>query len=334
MTDRLVLALDGSTRVCGAALLRPGDAAVGRRRRAGRPLPTGGRRGGGRLGDGGWEVAARRAESDGRGQARVLLRLVDEMLEERGAGPGDLGAIVAGVGPGTFTGARITVATARGLALSLALPVFGVSTLAALAAGAVAEALAAGVGAGAGEMEAGAWERVIPVVDARRGQVFFGVYEARAAAGGGSGSVWARCEDFGVCDGVRFGDMLGGRGWTRAVVVGEDRSLIGDLYPETKFLGAQVEAERLVMGQEFVQDGSGPVQPSPVSHWLLDLCTRAPFAVAGAASGSTADRAGERLGSDGSGLGTPEAVRPIYVRSPDADVHITKMKDPWAGDNV
>ena len=27
--------------------------------------------------------------------------------------------------------------------------------------------------------------------------------------------------------------------------------------------------------------------------------------------------------------GTPEAVRPIYVRAPDADLHITKMKDPW-----
>jgi hypothetical protein len=36
-------------------------------------------------------------------------------------------------------------------------------------------------------------------------------------------------------------------------------------------------------------------------------------------------RAG-RLGD----AGTPEAVTPIYVRSPDADIHITKMKDPWA----
>ena len=30
-------------------------------------------------------------------------------------------------------------------------------------------------------------------------------------------------------------------------------------------------------------------------------------------------------------LGSPEAVKPIYVRSPDADIHITKMRDPWAG---
>jgi hypothetical protein len=28
--------------------------------------------------------------------------------------------------------------------------------------------------------------------------------------------------------------------------------------------------------------------------------------------------------------GSPEAVKPIYVRSPDADIHITKMRDPWA----
>lgn len=70
MTDRLVLALDGSTRACGAALLRLRNPAE-----CGRP------------GEGGWETVCRRVDLDGRGQARILLRLVDEMLGELGAVP-------------------------------------------------------------------------------------------------------------------------------------------------------------------------------------------------------------------------------------------------------
>jgi hypothetical protein len=34
-------------------------------------------------------------------------------------------------------------------------------------------------------------------------------------------------------------------------------------------------------------------------------------------------------GGEGGGVGTPESVKPIYVRPPDADIHITKMRDPW-----
>ncbi|OFW63930.1 MAG: tRNA (adenosine(37)-N6)-threonylcarbamoyltransferase complex dimerization subunit type 1 TsaB [Actinobacteria bacterium RBG_13_63_9] len=318
MTDRLALALDGSTRVCSAALLLPAGAGKAGGRLVGGSLRAEGRRGG-RLGEGSWEVVARRAEVDGRGQAKVLLRLVDEMLEQLGAGPAELGAIVAGVGPGTFTGVRITVATARGLALALAIPVFGVSTLSALAAGAAAGAGAAGAAMG---------ERWVPVVDARRGQVFFGVYEA-CADPGRSGRVWTRSEDLGVCDRVGFGEMLAGRGWARALVVGEDRSLVGDLPPEARFLGAEVEAECLVRGQELVEEGTDLVQRSRVSRWLLEAFTREPFAL----SGATRNGAGVTLGPDAGGLGTPEALRPIYVRSPDADVHITKMKDPWADDS-
>jgi len=83
--------------------------------------------------------------------ARTLLEDVDALLRQGGAHPRDLDAIVVGIGPGSFTGVRIGLATARGLALSLDLSGAGVSTLAALAAGAPG---------------------AIPVVDAKRSEVF------------------------------------------------------------------------------------------------------------------------------------------------------------------
>jgi tRNA threonylcarbamoyladenosine biosynthesis protein TsaB len=84
-------------------------------------------------------------------RAVTLLEDVDALLRQGGAHPRDLGALVVGVGPGSFTGVRIGLAVARGLALALDLPGAGVSTLAALAAGA---------------------PDATPVVDARRREVF------------------------------------------------------------------------------------------------------------------------------------------------------------------
>ncbi len=84
-------------------------------------------------------------------RAQLLLEDVDALLRQGGAHPRDLDAIVVGIGPGSFTGVRIGLAAARGLALSLDLPGAGVSTLAALAAGA---------------------PEAVPVIDARRREVF------------------------------------------------------------------------------------------------------------------------------------------------------------------
>jgi tRNA threonylcarbamoyladenosine biosynthesis protein TsaB len=88
-----------------------------------------------------------------------VLEDVDALLRQAGARPADLDALAVGTGPGSFTGVRIGLATARGLALALDLPAAGVSTLAALAAGAPG---------------------ALPVIDAKRREVFVGGEAARA----------------------------------------------------------------------------------------------------------------------------------------------------------
>lgn len=72
-------------------------------------------------------VLAQRVEPMTRGQAERLFPLLEELLAEAGLSWPDLDAIGVGVGPGNFTGIRISVAAARGLALSLGIPAVGVS---------------------------------------------------------------------------------------------------------------------------------------------------------------------------------------------------------------
>jgi tRNA threonylcarbamoyladenosine biosynthesis protein TsaB len=80
-----------------------------------------------------------------------VLEDADELFRASGASRGELTGVVVGTGPGSFTGLRLGLAAARGLALALELPVAGVSTLEALAAGAPG---------------------AVPVVDAGRREVF------------------------------------------------------------------------------------------------------------------------------------------------------------------
>jgi tRNA threonylcarbamoyl adenosine modification protein YeaZ len=127
-------------------------------------------------------------------RAQTLLEDVDALLRQGGAHPRDLDALAIGVGPGSFTGVRIGLAAARGLALSLDVRGAGVSTLAALAAGAPG---------------------ALPVIDARRSEVFTLV--------GGEPAVLAPADVRGelcVGDGaVRYRDVLESNG---AVVPPDD----------------------------------------------------------------------------------------------------------------
>ena len=67
------------------------------------------------------------------GHATRLLALVNDLLEKANMGWSEIDRIAAGLGPGTFTGLRVGLATARGLAQSLGVELAGVSSLRALA---------------------------------------------------------------------------------------------------------------------------------------------------------------------------------------------------------
>jgi tRNA threonylcarbamoyladenosine biosynthesis protein TsaB len=113
------------------------------------------------------------------GHATRLLAMAGELLADAGVGWRRLDRIAVGLGPGTFTGLRVGVATARGLAQSLSLELAGVSSLQALA-----EAVAGAGGDGAQGGGDGGLAGVLAVIDARRGEVFVAAY---AVAGGRSG---------------------------------------------------------------------------------------------------------------------------------------------------
>jgi tRNA threonylcarbamoyladenosine biosynthesis protein TsaB len=108
------------------------------------------------------------------GHATRLLEMADGLLAGADLGWSALERIAVGRGPGTFTGLRVGVATARGLAQSLGVELVGVSSLRALAAGASEGRRANG---GGGEL-AGAADRtgILAVLDARRGEAFVGAY--------------------------------------------------------------------------------------------------------------------------------------------------------------
>jgi tRNA threonylcarbamoyladenosine biosynthesis protein TsaB len=119
----LIVAFDTATRIATSALVRDG------------------------------EVLGERVST-----AIALLDDVDDLLTEAGADADDVEGLVVGTGPGSFTGVRIGVATARALAFALDVPLAGVSTLDALAAGAPG---------------------ALPVIDARRREVFVPLRAAR-----------------------------------------------------------------------------------------------------------------------------------------------------------
>jgi tRNA threonylcarbamoyladenosine biosynthesis protein TsaB len=113
------------------------------------------------LRDGG--LRAERVHEGARGQAERLVPLLEEALAAAGLGYADLDALAVTVGPGSFTGIRVGLATARGLMLATGLPCAAATTL---------EVLAAAAGPPA------PGEAVTAAVDSRRGDLFVQAFGA------------------------------------------------------------------------------------------------------------------------------------------------------------
>jgi tRNA threonylcarbamoyl adenosine modification protein YeaZ len=292
VSEPVVLALEGSSRVCSGALLATDESSQWNADE--------------------WRVKARCMEVGDRSHAKVLLPILEALLEESGANRGDLRAVVVGTGPGTFTGVRITVATARALSLALSIPVLGVSSLSALVSAAVNKHREALTGI------------IIPVVDARRDQLFYGVYESTQGSGLESGTTWERSTAYGVCDRRELSPLvekLADRGGTEGgvhVVLSEDTGpSCSELDLRSPWERVELRAEWLLRGQQSLLEPGQAPGGAMLSGWLREAL--GPRCSASPATGGPGE------------VGSPESVKPVYVRSPDADVHITKMRDPWGG---
>jgi tRNA threonylcarbamoyladenosine biosynthesis protein TsaB len=104
------------------------------------------------------------------GHASQLLTLARELLAQAGADWGEIERIAVGVGPGTFTGLRVGIATARGLAQSLGAELVGVGSLRVLAQAALGESATTHDSP----------RSVLAMIDARRGEAFLAAYDAKA----------------------------------------------------------------------------------------------------------------------------------------------------------
>jgi tRNA threonylcarbamoyladenosine biosynthesis protein TsaB len=124
-----LLAIDTATECCSAALLC-GDHLIERS-----------------------ELAPRR-------HAELILPMIDSLLSEAGLSRRRLDGIAVGRGPGAFTGVRLGISVAQGLALGLDIPVVPVSSLAALAQ----------------EAPDAAGDNILAVIDARMGEIYSGVF--------------------------------------------------------------------------------------------------------------------------------------------------------------
>jgi tRNA threonylcarbamoyladenosine biosynthesis protein TsaB len=118
---------------------------------------------------GGRVAAARRIAAD-RGHAQFLVPLLIELLEEAGLGFSDIDRFAVTTGPGSFTGIRVALAAAHGLALGTGRPIVGVTVFEALATAAVESGIAA--------------PRLLVAIDSRRAEQFVQMFDETGAASG------------------------------------------------------------------------------------------------------------------------------------------------------
>jgi tRNA threonylcarbamoyl adenosine modification protein YeaZ len=150
--------------------------------------------------DHGVVMRAERQAVDAKAHGELLAPAVEGVLGEAGARPSDLDAIVAGVGPGPFTGLRVGLVTAASMGQTLDIPTYGVCSLDAL-----------------GQADQGG-ARILAATDARRKEIYWAVYEGGVRVTGPDvdlpAAVAERLAGLGVTGAVgegahRYADVLG-----------------------------------------------------------------------------------------------------------------------------
>ena len=168
----IVLAIDTATLTASCAVVKAGGEAAALRAMSGRAAVFRGPAGGA-LAVLAVEDAATSTHSE------KILPLIDRVVSAAGIAARAVDAVAIGAGPGSFTGLRIGMATAKGLAFAAGRPLWAVSSLAALAVdladadGALAGHRAQPAAAAAGAFDAPLY---VPVLDARRGELYAGFY--------------------------------------------------------------------------------------------------------------------------------------------------------------
>jgi tRNA threonylcarbamoyladenosine biosynthesis protein TsaB len=192
-------------------------------------------------------VRAARSEPMTRGHQERIAVLAREVMAEAGMKFVDLSRIAVTVGPGSFTGLRVGLSFAKGLATALSIPCVGINTLEALAASAETTGFVAGV------------------LDAKMGQVYLQVFD------GGKPLMAPDALEVGVAA-ARLAELYSGG---PATLVGSGAVLIAEVLPNATVL-APAYADPVAVAR------LAAARPAP-SHSPRPLYLRAPYAVAPAA---------------------------------------------------
>ncbi|MEJ3743753.1 tRNA (adenosine(37)-N6)-threonylcarbamoyltransferase complex dimerization subunit type 1 TsaB [Actinomycetes bacterium KLBMP 9797] len=141
--------------------------------------------------DGGVTMRAERRAVDAKAHGELLAPAIEAVLAEAGARPRDLVAIVAGLGPGPFTGLRVGLVTAASMGQALDIPTYGVCSLDAL-----------------GHTDG----RVLAATDARRREIYWAAYDGGTRlsepAVAAPAAVVGQISDLGLSDAVGDGAHL------------------------------------------------------------------------------------------------------------------------------
>ena len=164
------------------------------------------------------------ASSEPGRHGETLLGLVEGVLQKAGWKKRELELVACCVGPGSFTGVRVGVATAKGVALALGLPIVGIGSLEAMA-----RAYFARGGATCAD------EGVVALLDARKGEVFWAAYAST-------------------------GELLGGPAHLAAAEIAD----VVRRVPRPKIIYVGEVARRLPIEQASIMTGAETDRPDPV----------------------------------------------------------------------